>query len=49
VRNRIDMQAGYLDEIKQVFDGQVRAVVPLYDSDLRGVASLDRAAATLFA
>jgi arsenite/tail-anchored protein-transporting ATPase len=49
VRNRIDMQAGYLDEIRQVFDGQVRAVVPLYDSDLRGVASLDRAAATLFA
>jgi arsenite/tail-anchored protein-transporting ATPase len=49
VRNRIEMQSGYLDEIGKAFDGQVRAVVPLYDSDLRGVASLDRAAAALFA
>jgi arsenite-transporting ATPase len=49
VRNRIEMQSGYLDEIGKTFDGQVRAVVPLYDSDLRGVASLDRAAAALFA
>jgi arsenite/tail-anchored protein-transporting ATPase len=48
VRNRIDMQAGYLDEIKQVFDGQVRAILPLYDSDLRGVAALDKASAALF-
>jgi hypothetical protein len=49
VRNRIDMQAGYLDEIGRTFGGQVRAIVPLYDSDLRGVASLDRAARSLFA
>jgi arsenite-transporting ATPase len=48
VRNRISMQSGYLDEIRQVFDGQVRAVVPLFDSDLRGVKSLDRAAGSLF-
>lgn len=49
VRNRIAMQTGYLDEIKTTFDGQVRAVLPLYDSDLRGVDALDRAGRTLFA
>jgi arsenite-transporting ATPase len=49
VRNRIEMQAGYLDEIKRTFDGQVRAVLPLYDSDVRGVAGLERAAKALFA
>src|SRR5919109_1194088 len=45
VRNRIEMQAGYLDEIRRTFDGQVRAVIPLFDSDVRGVKSLERAAA----
>ena len=49
VRNRISMQSGYLEEIRSAFDGQVRAVVPLFDSDLRGVTSLERAAGSLFA
>jgi arsenite-transporting ATPase len=49
VRNRIDMQSGYLDEIGRTFDGQVRAVLPLYDSDLRGVAALEKAGRALFA
>jgi arsenite-transporting ATPase len=49
VRNRVAMQAGYLREIRDAFEGQVRAVLPLYDSDLRGVASLERAAERLFA
>ena len=48
VRNRIDMQAGYLDEIRQTFDGQVRAVLPLYDSDVRGVPMLEKASGALF-
>jgi arsenite-transporting ATPase len=48
VRNRIEMQAGYLEEIKKTFDGQVRAVLPLYDSDIRGVRMLERAATGLF-
>jgi hypothetical protein len=42
------MQAGYLDEIEQVFDGQVRAILPLDDSDLRGVQALDKAGSALF-
>ena len=49
VRNRIQMQEGYLGEIRQVFDGQVRAVIPLFDSDIRGVPMLHKAAEKLFA
>jgi arsenite-transporting ATPase len=49
VRNRVAMQAGYMHEIRERFDGQVRAVVPLFDSDVRGVAMLGRAGETLFA
>ena len=48
VRNRIDMQAGYLEEIGQRFPGQVRAVVPLFDSDIRGVPSIARASSAVF-
>jgi arsenite/tail-anchored protein-transporting ATPase len=48
VRNRIEMQSGYLDEIGRTFEGQVRAVLPLFDSDVRGVAMLDQAAGALF-
>jgi arsenite/tail-anchored protein-transporting ATPase len=48
VRNRIEMQSGYMDEIRSVFDGQVRAVVPLMDSDIRGVPALQKAGDKLF-
>jgi arsenite-transporting ATPase len=48
VRNRIESQAGHLDEIGRRFPGQVRAVVPLYDSDIRGIKSLDRATEAVF-
>jgi arsenite-transporting ATPase len=49
VRNRVSMQAGYMNEIRERFAGQVRAVVPLFDSDVRGVAMLTKAAEKLFA
>jgi arsenite/tail-anchored protein-transporting ATPase len=49
VRNRVAMQEGYLREIGETFDGQVRAVLPLFDSDVRGVPMLDRAGERLFA
>jgi arsenite-transporting ATPase len=49
VRNRVSMQEGYLREIRDTFDGEVRAVVPLFDSDIRGVEMLTRAADQLFA
>jgi arsenite-transporting ATPase len=48
VRNRIAMQEGYLREIGETFDGDVRAVVPLLDSDIRGVAALQVAGRRLF-
>jgi arsenite/tail-anchored protein-transporting ATPase len=48
VRNRIAMQEGYLEEIRTTFDGQVRAVVPLFDSDIRGVPMLEKAGKALF-
>jgi arsenite-transporting ATPase len=48
VRNRVDMQRGYLDEIRERFPGQVRAIVPLYDADVRGTAALQMAGAALF-
>jgi arsenite/tail-anchored protein-transporting ATPase len=48
VRNRIEMQTGYLAQIGEQFPGEVRAVLPLYDSDIRGVSMLDRAGAAIF-
>jgi arsenite-transporting ATPase len=48
VRNRIEMQSGYLAQIGEQFPGEVRAVLPLYDSDIRGVSMLDRAGAAIF-
>jgi arsenite-transporting ATPase len=48
VRNRIEMQSGYLDEIGERFPGQVRAVVPLFDSDIRGIQSIVRASEAVF-
>jgi arsenite-transporting ATPase len=49
VRNRVAMQDEYMGEIRTEFDGMVRAVLPLYDSEIRGVESLRRAGEALFA
>jgi arsenite-transporting ATPase len=48
VRNRVDMQRGYMDEIRERFPGQVRAVIPLYDADVRGTTALEKAGTALF-
>ncbi|HWP34717.1 MAG TPA: ArsA family ATPase [Thermodesulfobacteriota bacterium] len=48
VRNRLEMQAGHLQAIGARFDGLVRAVVPLFDQEVRGVPRLADAAAALF-
>jgi hypothetical protein len=34
------MQAGYMDEIWRDFDGTVRALIPLFDDEVRGTESL---------
>jgi len=49
VRNRLQMQRTYLASIWEKFDGMVRALVPLFEREVRGVAMLERLAETLFA
>jgi len=48
IRNRMDMQAGYMQEIDKSFRGMVRGIVPLFESDVKGVEMLKRVAAALF-
>jgi arsenite-transporting ATPase len=48
VRNRVAMQADYMQEIERQFDGLVRAVLPLYETEVRGVPMLARMAEQLF-
>ena len=36
------MQDAYMQEIWRDFDGAVRAVIPLFDNEVRGVASLSK-------
>jgi arsenite/tail-anchored protein-transporting ATPase len=48
VRNRIAMQDEYMKEIDTKFDGMVRAVLPLFETEIRGVDMLDRTASKLF-
>jgi arsenite-transporting ATPase len=48
VGNRLRMQEEHMQTIWEKFDGQVRAIVPLFDQEVRGVPMLRRAAAALF-
>lgn len=47
VKNRVTMQDGYMDEIWQTFD-DVRALVPLFETEVRGVDMLQRTAEHMF-
>ena len=49
VKNRVSMQADYMDEIWETFDGGVRAIIPLFENEVRGVEMLQRTAGKLFA
>jgi arsenite-transporting ATPase len=49
VSNRIHMQEEYMNTIWEKFDGSVRALVPLFDQDVRGLAMLREAAQKLMA
>lgn len=49
VRNRRAMQAEHMQTIWKLFDGDVRALVPLFESEIQGIAPLQRLAGTLFA
>jgi arsenite-transporting ATPase len=41
VKNRVAMQQSYMDEIWCNFDGNVRALIPLFDNEVRGLEGLD--------
>lgn len=49
VRNRAAMQQQYLEEVARTFPGQVRARVPLFSEEVRGLPMLRQMAAALFA
>jgi arsenite-transporting ATPase len=49
VASRIKMQQGYLEEISRTFGDGVRAIIPLFDTEVRGVEMLRRMAQSLFA
>ena len=46
--NRVAMQDRTWKTIWEKFDGMVRAVVPLYETEVRGVAMLERTAPAMF-
>lgn len=48
VRNRIAMQDEYMEVIHRTFGDGVRAIVPLYETEVRGVTMLERTARDLF-
>jgi arsenite-transporting ATPase len=48
VRNRIEMQEGHMQEIWKIFGDRVRAVVPLFDTEVKGERGLNRMKEYLF-
>ena len=48
VANRVQMQDDHMATIWEKFDGNVRAIVPLFDQEVRGVPMLRQAAEALF-
>ncbi len=49
VMNRVQMQDEHMKTIWEKFNGSVRAVVPLFDQEVRGLAMLQQAGQALFA
>lgn len=47
VRNRVAMQDAYMEEIWRSFP-DVRAIVPLFETEIRGVEMLERTAQAMF-
>ncbi|MBI4758881.1 MAG: ArsA family ATPase [Chloroflexi bacterium] len=48
VKNRVAMQDEHMQTIWRKFDGSVRALVPLFETEIRGTAMLSRTAGVLF-
>ena len=48
VRNRVKMQEDHMQEIWEIFDDRVRAIVPLFETEVKGPAMLNRLVNHLF-
>jgi arsenite/tail-anchored protein-transporting ATPase len=48
VRNRVAMQQEHMKTIWEKFDGAVRAIVPLFETEIRGVPMLQQLGAAMF-
>ncbi len=48
VRNRVAMQKEHMQTVWQKFDGSVRAIVPLFETEIRGLPMLQRLSDALF-
>ena len=49
VRNRIAMQDEHMAEIWSIFGDKVRAIAPLFETEVKGAAMLERTSKYLFA
>lgn len=49
VKNRVAMQQEHMQTIWREFDGSVRAVVPLFETEVRGITMLQRLCDAIFA
>lgn len=49
VKNRVTMQAEYMQQIDEQFESMVRAIVPLFETEVRGVEMLQRTVDFVFA
>jgi arsenite-transporting ATPase len=49
VKNRVAMQQEHIQTIWREFDGSVRAIVPLFETEVRGVSMLQRLCDAIFA
>jgi len=48
VQNRVAMQQEHMQEVWQIFSDRVRAVLPLFETEVKGAAMLNRLAGQLF-
>jgi anion-transporting ArsA/GET3 family ATPase len=48
VKNRVAMQDAYMEKIDQEFGNRVRAVLPLLETEVRGVGMLNRMVSLLY-
>lgn len=48
VRNRVSMQERYMEDVWHKFNGLVRSILPLYETEVRGVHMLNRVADDLY-